>query len=94
MTEAFQKKCIQKILSFKKQGKTIVFVSHDMSTVRRICDRVFFIKKGGFMIEGTPEQMIGLYLKLVYSNDEDKVEVEKQIESRNSDVTIKINSNL
>lgn len=79
--EAFQKKCINKILSFKKQGKTIVFVSHDMSSVRRICDRVFFIKRGGHMIEGSPEQMIGLYLKLVYSNDADKKEIEAAITS-------------
>ncbi|WP_040213626.1 ABC transporter ATP-binding protein [Clostridium polynesiense] len=77
--ENFQKKCIDKILSFKRDGKTIVFVSHDMSTVRKICDRVFFIKRGGIMLEGTPEQMIGLYMKLVYSNDEDKVQVEQEI---------------
>ncbi len=80
--ENFQKKCINKILAFKKQGKTIVFVSHDMSIVRKICDRVFFIKRGGYMIEGTPEQMIGLYMKLVYSNDDDKQLVEQEIENK------------
>ncbi|SHJ79876.1 ABC-2 type transport system ATP-binding protein [Clostridium amylolyticum] len=80
--ENFQKKCINKILTFKKQGKTIVFVSHDMSIVRKICDRVFFIKRGGYMIEGTPEQMIGLYMKLVYSNDDDKQLVEQEIENK------------
>ncbi|WZL73640.1 ABC transporter ATP-binding protein [Clostridiaceae bacterium 35-E11] len=78
--EAFQKKCMNKILSFKERGKTIVFVSHDMSSVRKICDRVFFIKRGGYLLEGTPEQMIGLYLKLVYSNSEDKKELEEEIE--------------
>lgn len=81
--EAFQKKCINKILAFKKQGKTIVFVSHDMGMVRKICDRVFFIKRGGYLIEGSPEQMIGLYMKLVYSNAEDKQELETAIESNN-----------
>lgn len=81
--EAFQKKCINKILSFKKKGKTIVFVSHDMGMIRKICDRVFFIKRGGYLIEGSPEQMIGLYMKLVYSNAEDKQELETAIESSN-----------
>lgn len=78
--ENFQKKCIDKILSFKRQGKTIVFVSHDMGSVRKICDRVIFIKRGGTIIEGTPEQMISLYMKLVYSSEEDRTEVEQEIE--------------
>jgi ABC-2 type transport system ATP-binding protein len=78
----FQKKCLNKITSFKNEGKTILFVSHDMSTVRKICDRVLFIKRGGYVIEGTPEQMIGLYLKLVYSNDEGKEVINQSIEQR------------
>lgn len=75
--EAFQAKCIEKILQFKKNRKTIVFVSHDMGMVARICDRVIFIKKGGEAIEGTTEDMINLYRKLVYNISE---EVEALIE--------------
>lgn len=62
--EAFQRKCLNKILDFKKKGKTIMFVSHDMNAVQSICDRVFFVKKGGKMVFGTPEGMIELYHKL------------------------------
>ncbi len=62
---SFQKKCIDRIIDFKNRGKTIVFVSHDMASVRKICSRVFFIKRGGYFTEGSPEKMIGLYLKLV-----------------------------
>ena len=65
--EAFQKKCIEKILLFKRQGKTIVFVSHDMGMVDRICDRVIFIKKGGHIVEGSTDDMINLYRRLVYN---------------------------
>ncbi|MBB6698276.1 ABC transporter ATP-binding protein [Clostridium algidicarnis] len=92
--EVFQKKCINKILSFKKAGKTIVFVSHDMNLVRKICDRVIFIKKGGFTLEGSPEQMIGLYMKLVYSNDDDKKQVEKEIEKGGDALVKKVDYNL
>lgn len=60
----FQRKCINKIQEFKKNGKTIVFVSHDMNAVKMICDRVFFIKKGGEMIEGSVDEMIDLYNKI------------------------------
>ena len=42
----FQKKCIDKMLSFKEMGVTIVFVSHDMDQVNKICDRVARIDKG------------------------------------------------
>jgi ABC-2 type transport system ATP-binding protein len=82
----FQKKCINKILDFKKQGKTIVYVSHDMSTVRRICDKVIFIKRGGYVLEGAPERMIGLYMKLTYSaDDEEKEKLDTYIENNKID---------
>ena len=61
---AFQKKCINKIMDFKNSGKTIVFVSHDMNSIKMICDRVFFIKKGGEMIEGSVDEMIDLYNRI------------------------------
>ncbi|WP_242949502.1 polysaccharide ABC transporter ATP-binding protein [Clostridium pasteurianum] len=80
----FQKKCLDKIMEFKKHGKTIVYVSHDMSTVRRICDKVIFIKRGGYVLEGTPERMIGLYMKLTYSSDDqEKKDLDKYIENNN-----------
>lgn len=80
---AFQKKCMDRIMDFKNRGKTIVFVSHDMGSVRKICSRVFFIKKGGYFVEGTPEKMIGLYLKLVKNkylgnNIDDEKIIEKE----------------
>ncbi len=44
--EAFQKKCIEKILSLKKQGKTMVVVSHNMALMEKITDRIIYIKEG------------------------------------------------
>jgi ABC-2 type transport system ATP-binding protein len=78
----FQKKCLDKIQSFKEEGKTIVFVSHDMGIVKKICDRVIFIKKGGFVIEDTPERMIGLYMKLLYSSSDEKDKISNEIEEK------------
>lgn len=85
--ETFQKKCIEKILEFKKKGKTIVFVSHDMSSVKKICDRVFFVKKGGELIEGSPDEMIGLYLNYCYSKNNNAQEKETINEIQNMDIT-------
>jgi ABC-2 type transport system ATP-binding protein len=81
----FQKKCIDKIKSFKEQGKTIVFVSHDMGIVKKICDRVIFIKKGGYIIEDTPERMIGLYMKMLYSASEEKEKLNRQLDENGVD---------
>lgn len=81
----FQKKCIDKIKAFKEQGKTIVFVSHDMGIVKKICDRVLFIKKGGYVIEDTPERMIGLYMKMLYSSSEEKEVLNEQLNEENID---------
>ncbi|SMC20990.1 ABC-2 type transport system ATP-binding protein [Clostridium acidisoli DSM 12555] len=86
----FQKKCLDRIQSFKEQGKTIVFVSHDMSIVNKICDRVIFIKKGGFVIEDTPERMIGLYMKLLSAAGEAKEEINKKIENNEIDEVVKL----
>lgn len=84
----FQKKCLDKIQSFKDEGKTIVFVSHDMGIVKKICDRVIFIKKGGFVIEDTTDRMIGLYMKLLYSSNEEKNNINREIEEKGIDALI------
>ncbi|AGK97872.1 ABC transporter ATP-binding protein [Clostridium pasteurianum] len=90
----FQKKCLDKIQSFKEQGKTIVFVSHDMGIVKKICNRVIFIKKGGFVIEDTPDRMIGLYMKLLYSSSDEKERINKEIESGKAEKIIEKSDNI
>lgn len=89
--ENFQKKCLAKILEFKKMGKTILFVSHDMGMIRKICDRVFYIKKGGELIDGTPAKMVALYLKnLYYKYSENDLTKEVNVNSNHEeDVNIK-----
>ena len=57
----FQAKCYHKFEEFKKQGKTILFVSHDLSSVSKYCDRVVLLNKGVKLDEGSPKQMVDLY---------------------------------
>jgi ABC-2 type transport system ATP-binding protein len=90
----FQKKCLDKIQSFKEEGKTIVFVSHDMGIVKKICDRVIFIKKGGFVIEDTTDRMIGLYMKLLYSASDEKDKIAKEIEEKGIDKVLEKSQNV
>ena len=58
---AFQQKCSGRIDEFRKRGKTIIFVSHDMSAVRRLCQRVFLIQDGVLLADGPPDQVIARY---------------------------------
>lgn len=70
----FQSKCYQKFEDFKKAGKTILFVSHDLSSVSKYCDRVVLLNKGVKLAEGLPKDMIDLYKKLmVHQVDADAI---------------------
>lgn len=61
----FQAKCYHKFEEFKKQGKTIVFVSHDLSVISKYCDRVFLLNKGNLLGEGSPKEMIDAYKRVL-----------------------------
>ncbi len=61
----FQAKCYHKFEEFKSQGKTIVFVSHDLSSISKYCDRVFLLNKGKLLGEGTPKKMIDVYKQVL-----------------------------
>ena len=58
----FQKKCFNKIMDFKKSGKSIIFVSHDMAPIKNFCDRVMFLNSGRAEIIGTPDEAIASYV--------------------------------
>lgn len=65
----FQAKCFHKFEEFKEQGKTILFVSHDMSSIQRYCDRVILLNKGIKQAEDNPKTVIDLYKKLLVHSD-------------------------
>ena len=58
---AFQEKCIQRITELKKSGTTIIFISHDLRAVQKLCDRVILLKKGQIAADGEPRETIALY---------------------------------
>jgi len=58
---AFQKKCLGKIEGFKKKGVTIVFVSHSMDSIKKICYRAALIDKGRLVKLGAPDEVIKAY---------------------------------
>lgn len=61
----FQAKCYHKFEEFKEMGKTIVFVSHDLSSISKYCDRVVLLNKGVKLGEGSPKEMIDVYKQVL-----------------------------
>lgn len=71
----FQAKCYDAILSFKKQGKSIIFVSHDMSAIREHCDRVLFLNQGKVKSIGDVHEVTKLYEDFSKSHSGEQVNV-------------------
>ena len=61
----FQSKCYHKFEEFKQMGKTIVFVSHDLSSIAKYCDRVFLLNQGTLLGVGGPKEMIDAYKQVL-----------------------------
>ena len=71
----FQAKCYRKFEEFKEMGKTILFVSHDLSSIGKYCDRVVLLNQGHKLAEGGAKDMVNLYRKvLVNQLDDDEAE--------------------
>lgn len=60
---AFQKKCLDKMRdAANKEGRTVLYVSHNMNTIRQLCDRCIVLDKGKIIFCGDVEDAIGVYL--------------------------------
>ena len=58
----FQQRCMRKIRQMKQEGKTILFVSHDMTAVKNLCDAAIWLEHGEVKGIGEPDQVVGKYL--------------------------------
>jgi lipopolysaccharide transport system ATP-binding protein len=61
--EGFVKKCLSKMEEFKRAGKTMILVSHDLSMVERFCSRVLWIENGKPVLIGEPSLVVNEYRK-------------------------------
>jgi homopolymeric O-antigen transport system ATP-binding protein len=59
--EAFQAKCTKKILEFKQQGKTLLFVSHNGAAVRNLCERALWLQHGELVMDGNAAEVVSAY---------------------------------
>ena len=60
----FQEKCFNKMRELKKEGKTMVFVTHSMDSVRNLCDRAVWLYDGRVRMDGNTDEVVNEYLKV------------------------------
>ncbi len=63
--EAFQRKCLDRIRDLRAEGRTVVFVSHDVATVELMCDRVLVLASGQLVEDSPPAQAVQRYHALM-----------------------------
>ena len=90
----FQAKCYRTFEEFKKMGKTILFVSHDLSSISRYCDRVILLNKGVKLEEGSPKQMVDMYKQLLVGQDPAKAEEKKEEQKESWSQQFQVNPNM
>lgn len=78
----FQRKCYQYFKSLKKQKKTVVFVSHDMSAVREFCDRAILIEASKIVAEDVADKIASKYSRLFIQQDEEVEDERPQSDNR------------
>jgi lipopolysaccharide transport system ATP-binding protein len=59
---AFQKKCLERMMEISREGRTILFVSHDLMSIRKLCGRVMLLESGCMSAGGDTESVIANYL--------------------------------
>ncbi len=67
--EPFQRKCLEKIKTFQREGRTIVYVTHALDQTRELCDRVILLEKGNVLVDGDPIEAVRAFRKR-YENDD------------------------
>jgi ABC-type polysaccharide/polyol phosphate transport system ATPase subunit len=74
---AFQAKCLDRISTLRQAGRTILFVSHDLASVYRLCDRAILLHRGSVLMDGAPREVVDEYVKLSFR---DQKSLESQLD--------------
>ena len=82
---AFQQKCFEEFFRLKREGRTIVFVSHDMHSVERFCDRAMLMERGDMVQIGEPRAIGRAYQKLNFGHLPHEAPAESRRRQRHDD---------
>jgi ABC-type polysaccharide/polyol phosphate transport system ATPase subunit len=76
--EHFKGKCINRLNQFREQGKTILFVSHDMGAVKSMCQHVVLLDRGEILEQGTAEKVADQYLKRAHARGNERLSMQNR----------------
>lgn len=82
----FQNKCYRRFEEFRERGKTILFVTHDMGSVIRYCNRCVLLNAGKKVAEGKPQEMVDLYKRIMvgqWNENEESSDEASPVQSSN-----------
>ena len=83
---AFQRKCFRRIEGFQKKGTTMLLVSHDIETVKKLCDKALFIKEGEIESFGKTKNICDDYEKYIFGEKVDGAQKKKERRPANKKV--------
>ena len=66
----FQHRCFNRVRRLKAEGKTILFVSHDLQAVTQFCDRAILLDAGQKLADGTPDEVVQRYRALIFEREQ------------------------
>jgi ABC-type polysaccharide/polyol phosphate transport system ATPase subunit len=75
--EAFTRKCLDKISEFHRRGKTIVFVTHTLGLVAKMCDDVLWLRHGRIADRGDPQRVVDAYLSYVAGGENARLKAQQ-----------------
>ena len=75
--ESFQRKCLDRVRQFQKEGRTIVFVTHGADLVRQICDRAVVLDQGRMVLHGTPSEAVRSFREHLLMGDAERLDEEE-----------------
>jgi ABC-type polysaccharide/polyol phosphate transport system ATPase subunit len=78
---AFQAKCLERIAELRKKGRTIVFISHDLAAVYRLCDRALLLNHGRVLMDGAARSVIDEYQQMTFASEGASLEDEADNET-------------
>lgn len=85
---AFQAKCMARMNQIMKSGATVLFVTHDMNTVKRLCQRCIYLEHGKKIMEGPAEELADVYLKRIRASmNEEHLKIESNEEQQGVEIT-------
>jgi lipopolysaccharide transport system ATP-binding protein len=85
---SFQKKCLGKMENVAREGRTVLFVSHNMGAVRNLCSRVLLLNAGRIQSSGPAEDVIREYLSMAHAEQRKYTLAERQDRSGNGNVRV------